>query len=97
MRINKIGGPSFGKKNNQQEMWKRTFGDEVISRQTKDVVELKNGKTVVINTLYDGDKVTHKVTTLWDKSNNTLKAVIKEWFLGEKKPPNHAVHDENLK
>ena len=52
MIINKISGPSFGMKYSQQEMWKRTFGDEVISRQTRDIIELKNGKAVVIGTLY---------------------------------------------
>ena len=97
MIINKISGPSFGIKYSQQEMWKRTFGDEVISRQTRDIIELKNGKTVVIGTLYEGNKVIHKVTTLWDNSNNMLKAVIREWFLGAKKPSKHVIHGEDLK
>ena len=97
MIINKISGPSFGMKYNQQEMWKRTFGDNVISRQTRDIIELKNGKTVVIGTLYEGNKVIHKVTTLWDNSNNMVKAVIREWFLGAKKPSKHVIHGEDLK
>ena len=44
MIINRIGGPSFGMKYSQQEMWKRTFGDEIISRQTRDIIELKKRK-----------------------------------------------------
>ena len=53
--------------------------------------------TVVIGTLYEGNKVIHKVTTLWDKSNNMLKAVIREWFLGAKNPSKHVIHGEDLK
>lgn len=96
MVINRIGGPSFGMKYSQQEMWRRTFGDEIIARQTRDIIELDNGKTVVIGTRYEGGKIVHKVTTLWDNTNNMLKAVIREWFFGQKKPSKYVLQGEAL-
>ena len=87
----------FGMKYNQQEMSRKMFGDVIVARQTRDIVELSNGKTVVIGTHYQNGKVVHKVLTLWDEANNWTKAVIKEWFSGAKRPSVHVLDEKTIK
>lgn len=78
--------PTFGLNHVSQEMSKKMIGNKVLYRKTMDIIELENGKTIVIGTDYEGPKIANKVLTLWDKSNNWMKTVVKTWFSESKKP-----------
>lgn len=87
--------PSFGMKYTHHDMNKVMCGTQVISRKTMDIIELDNKKVVVIGTRYEGNRVTDKIMTLWDESNNLLKTVTKSWF-GGKKPSVLVINEPTL-
>lgn len=77
------------------------FSSSVINRtnagkKTLDIIELDNGKSVVISTNYAGKRITDKVLTLWDEKNKQLKAVIKQWFSGSKRPNTLVIDEKTL-